>query len=244
MIPSQEATIQQKGRAYPAQAMNGFTLLEIMVALGILGLLMAALFAAYTGTLEVAGDIEERTGTAEAARMVIGLMDRDLTCLIGNDEKNESDEEERISEEGSVFRGGGTSSSSLDSEDRLVLEFSTSSTLEFSTEFPSHTISKIRYVLRPTRPEKISETFSLVRRQLRFPEINSEWEEVELADQVREMTVSFMDHQGMETDTWDSSTIEEDAEYPALVRIKLTLEEESGTLREYPLLVSLGRQES
>jgi len=60
---------------------RGFTLLEIMIAIFILGVVLTTIYAAYTGTLRVIKDIEDESLIYKMARTTLDRMTRDLTSL-------------------------------------------------------------------------------------------------------------------------------------------------------------------
>ena len=62
-------------------ASRGFTLLEIMIAVFILGVVLTTIYAAYTGTLRVIRDIEDESVIYKMARITLDRMTKDLVSL-------------------------------------------------------------------------------------------------------------------------------------------------------------------
>ncbi|HOE78801.1 MAG TPA: prepilin-type N-terminal cleavage/methylation domain-containing protein [Smithellaceae bacterium] len=60
---------------------RGFTLLEIMIAVFILGVVLTTIYAAYTSTLGVIRNIEDESVIYKMARGTLDRMARDLTAL-------------------------------------------------------------------------------------------------------------------------------------------------------------------
>lgn len=60
---------------------RGFTLLEVMIAVFILGVVLTTIYAAYTGTLGVIRDIDDGSLIYKMARTTLDRMTKDLTSL-------------------------------------------------------------------------------------------------------------------------------------------------------------------
>lgn len=70
---------------------NGFTLLEILVAISIFAVILSVIFASYTGTFRIIEELESQSEIYEMARIAIGRIQEDLesACLYKTDEASE-----------------------------------------------------------------------------------------------------------------------------------------------------------
>ena len=59
----------------------GFTLLEILIAIFILGVVLTTVYASYSSTLRVAHDVEYESGVYKMARISLNRMIKDLSSL-------------------------------------------------------------------------------------------------------------------------------------------------------------------
>jgi prepilin-type N-terminal cleavage/methylation domain-containing protein len=60
---------------------NGFTLLEILIAIFILGVVLSTVYAAYSSTLTTIKELEDDSAAYKMARITIDRMTRDLSSL-------------------------------------------------------------------------------------------------------------------------------------------------------------------
>jgi type II secretion system protein J len=175
---------------------RGFTLLEIMVVLGILGVLFGTLFAVYTSTLDIAAQVDAAEERGRAVRTTLSLLESDLAGIYLQPRENGTEPSREY-----ALRTGESSEDVLsEGMERTLLGFATTNTLEFSTRFPKGSVSRVRYLLR-AKGEK-TEPSTLVRLQQRFPGLGGGWTEIELADDVLELNFSFVDDKGIESSEW------------------------------------------
>jgi prepilin-type N-terminal cleavage/methylation domain-containing protein len=60
---------------------RGFTLLELLIAIFILGIVLSTIYAAYSGTLTVIKELEDDSRSYAMARITLERMSRDLSSL-------------------------------------------------------------------------------------------------------------------------------------------------------------------
>ncbi|KAF0158504.1 MAG: hypothetical protein FD159_1121 [Syntrophaceae bacterium] len=60
---------------------RGFTLLEILIAIFILGIVLTTIYAAYSGTLTVIKELDDDSRAYQMARITLDRMSRDLSSL-------------------------------------------------------------------------------------------------------------------------------------------------------------------
>jgi prepilin-type N-terminal cleavage/methylation domain-containing protein len=197
---------------------NGFTLLEIMVVLGILGVLFGTLFTVYSSTLGISAHVDEAEERGRVVRTTLTLLESDLSGLYLDHQENGNGTERSRAYD---LRTGDSAEDTLSGiQERTLIRFATTNTLEFSAHFPKNSVASVRYVLRAKGDE--AEPSTLVRLQQRFPGLGSGWTEFELADHVRELTFSFMDDKGVESTEW-SEDERKPSENPVMVTALLVL---------------------
>jgi type II secretion system protein J len=193
---------------------RGFTLLEILVAIAILALVVTSLYGAYSGTLETTEKVESVRDVDQAARLALMQMADDLKSLYyTKSQKND---------EPSPFRfGGGTLA---EGEEGSLVEFASTNHLGFDMIFPSQLINRVIYVLEKESENERSQR--LIRKELPFADLPGQQQEVavEIADGIKELTLTYFNEDGQEFTQWDSSAKETEGLLPRLVHIQLQLE--------------------
>ena len=217
---------------------QGFTLLEILIALAISGIVVACLFAVYNQTLKTGEQVKVRAGLEQSARMIFSQLHRDLEGLYYRPSPNAS------SPGPYSFRGGQQSEMSLQGsrEGKLLLRFGSTTSLDFRGEaFPEKKLFRIRYILRKAAPEGEG-PYTLLRSQLAFPEIREEPSRLALSNQVSDLSLTFIGSSGREQSSWDSLARLEQENKPPLPRrvlLKLTLQSKNGAKRTYEMQFAL-----
>ena len=201
--------------ALPVRREGGFTLLEIMVVLGILGVLFGTLFTVYSSTLEISAQVDAAEERGRSVKTVLSLLESDLSALYLGEPGGENGRAEY------KLRTANPADDLL-AEDgtRTLIEFSTTNSLEFSTIFPRAAVARVRYALKSE--EEGEESSTLIRRQQRFPGLGSGWTEIELADDVQDLHFVFVDGEGNQAEEWGDDAQEGPAG-PALVTAVLVL---------------------
>ncbi|MCF8030428.1 MAG: prepilin-type N-terminal cleavage/methylation domain-containing protein [Desulfohalobiaceae bacterium] len=217
---------------------QGFTLLEIMIALAISGIVVACLFAVYNQTLETGEQIKAQAGLEQSARMIFSQLHRDLEGLYYRPSQNAS------SPGPYSFRGGEQSGMSRQEPRKgsPLLRFGSTTALDFREEsFPEKRLFRVRYILREAGPEGEGPNI-LIRSQLAFPEIREEPSRLALSNQVSDFSLTFIDSSGREQSSWDSLARLEQEDKPPLPRrifLELTLQSKDGAKRTYEMQFAL-----
>jgi general secretion pathway protein J len=196
---------------------GGFTLLEIIIAIAILAIVFSSLYAAYSSTLETTEQVESERDIEQAARLGLMRMADDLASVYVQEAENDSED--------SPYRFVGGSSDSLDQGDTVV-EFATSGHLDFDMIFPSLRINRVSYVLEKQAEEERS--YRLVRREIPFAGLGGEEHkaEIEVADGVEQLTLTYVGEEGQIAGQWDSQAPETKGLAPRLVYIRLQMAED------------------
>ncbi|HYA02706.1 MAG TPA: type II secretion system protein GspJ [Syntrophobacteria bacterium] len=191
----------------------GFTLIEILIALAILALVLSSLFSAYSETLATTELVETSKEVDQAARLTLAQMADDLKSLYQQEVKGDPKDSPYR------FVGGGKET---EGDTLEVMTFASTGHLGFDPTGPSMCINRIAYVLR--KAKEGDQYFQLIRRERPFADFEGQGEEreVELADAVEELVVSYGDEGGGSlADAWDSASPEHGGQPPRLVQLRL-----------------------
>jgi prepilin-type N-terminal cleavage/methylation domain-containing protein len=191
---------------------SGFTLLEILLALAILALVLSSLFGAYSETITATELVEASREVDQAARLTLGQMADDLKSLYQQEVKGDPKDSPYR------FQGGSEESGEEAVE---ILNFASTGHLGFDLAGPSMSVNRIAYILK--KGGEGERYFRLIRRERPFADFEGQGEEteVELADNVEELTVTYGDDAGTTFTEWDSASPEHGGRPPRLVRINL-----------------------
>ncbi len=196
----------------PPAEPSGFTLLEILLALAILALVLSSLFAAYSETITATELVEDSREVDQAARLTLAQIADDLKSLYQQEVKGDPKD--------SPYRFQGGSGES-DEESVEILNFASTAHLGLDPAGPSMSVNRIAYVLK--KGGEGEGYFQLSRRERPFADFEGQGEEteVELADNVEELAVTYGDDAGTTLTEWDSASPEHEGRPPRLVQIRL-----------------------
>ena len=177
-----------EGRQRPESSRRGFTLLEILIAILILGVVLSTVYVSYTGTLRVVKDLEKGDRIYSMARSALERMTLDLTAAGSAD-------------------GTAEFTSRRDASGRNVmagLTFVSAAYLNFDEADSASGAAKVEYYLEEDRE---SGTFSLLRRQEPLepnPARRTAQAGYILCSGLRALAFRFYDSTGREFETWDA----------------------------------------
>jgi general secretion pathway protein J len=206
-----------RGELGPLEA-GGFTLLEILVALAVLGLIMGAVYGSYRAVTTSIVDLEPRMDLEQKGRFFVQRLSRQVRCCYGgrHDQANQSvpdqnDVKKAMSQEQTRFFQGGRTLS-----DDVALRFvTTSSTLNRRSDVGCLTV--VSYKMDPLQHALLIRE-EIYGRQSINERNDEDWRVV--LDDVWEVEFQYFD--GMEwRKEWDSSVA---GFLPRALRIKLVLE--------------------
>jgi prepilin-type N-terminal cleavage/methylation domain-containing protein len=177
---------------------NGFTLLEILLAIFILATVLSTVFASYTGTLRMVTETESQAETYQIARIAFERIIQDLESFY-LPEHSESDE---MSEEDQPFEFTSTS-----------LRFPSRAHVVFSEEDQSWGTTEISYEVREGDEGEGMILYRRERPQWAEAEVSEEGQgELPLCERLwteDPVKFIFIDAEGKETDDWDPSSEEQ-----------------------------------
>ena len=179
----------------PVKDRNGFTLLEILLAIFILATVLSTVFASYTGTLRMVSETESQADIYHMARIAFERILEDLESFY----LPEQSETSEIGEEEQPFEFTNTS-----------LRFPSRAHVVFSEEDQSWGATEITYEVREGDEGEGMILYRRERPQWGEEEASEEGEgELPLCEKLwREDPVKFVfiDAEGKEMDDWDPSS--------------------------------------
>lgn len=197
---------------------KGFTLIEILVAVLILGIVLSTVYASYTGTFRIIGEIQYDGEVYGMARSTLDRMARDLQSA-------------------APWRGAftfKTKSYSLGNREFMRLTFRSAAHIAFSDKDAPDGISVIEYSV-----EEGKEGYTLSRNDSLYRDPEKESSPSDgflLCKRVEALTYTFYDESGKEHESWDSGTTvveRQKKRVPAAIQIRLSMINETDPKRPH-----------
>jgi prepilin-type N-terminal cleavage/methylation domain-containing protein len=187
---------------------GGFTLVEILLAIFILGLAMATVYVSYSGTMRTSHQIEDESNIYKTARVTMDRMIKDLSSLQPSGGKFDFHSEKET----------------FNKQEFHSLSFWSASHLAFGENEDTGRPATISYYVRE---DNGGERFSLWRSDITGakPEDTKETEGgYVICKNIESFRLTFYDTEERESDVWDSSSISgQSAQIPASAKIELAL---------------------
>lgn len=198
---------------------EGFTLIEILLAVFILGIVLSTVYASYTGTFRLIRESEYDAEIYGMARCALDRMARDLQSTA-------------VWRQGFLFRA---KSYSLGKRDFVRLTFRAASHVAFGDQDVPGGISVIEYRIEEGTEK---EGYRLVRSDSLYRDPDKEEPDrggYPLCERIESLTYAFADEAGKEYDTWDSGgeLEKQKKKAPAEVLIRLSLVNPANPERPY-----------
>ena len=187
---------------------KGFTLVELLIAIFILGLVLTTVYASYSGTMKISRQMEEEGNIYKMARICLDRMVKDLSSLQASAGAYDFHAERKT----------------LRNNDFYFLSFWSASHLAFGENEAEGSPATIRYDVRENEDQK---SFSLWRSDIPGARPSKE-KNVEggfmICRNVDSWNLKFYNAEGKELDSWDSSSsTDQKDKAPVAVHIELTL---------------------
>ena len=187
---------------------RGFTLLEVLIAIFIVGIALTTIYAAYSGTLTVIKELDDDSRAYQMARITLDRMSRDLSSL------------QRF---GDVFVLQ-SERSRIGNNEFGSLAFWSAAHLTFEEDGPSGLPASIAYFVK----EGKGGGFSLWRNDVAGAKPSIEWKTDKgliICQSLQGINLKFYDEGGRDYDSWDTaySSESQKGKPPALVQIELIL---------------------
>jgi len=219
------------------QTPSGFTLLEILVALAVAGIVLSALFAVYARVMDAAEQVQSRAEAVHTARLGLGQVARDLDSvyLDGNATGNQTESRMAGNEAWNTFQGK-TPELPMTSEKTIVLSFPACTSPSVSDSFPGQSLYRIVYFLK--QEGSGSKLAALQRRQIPLPYIQSQSADTEdhgstvtVMENIKQLSILFLEKPGSGgRKSWGegSGRFEQTPALPAAVRLEFLIQDRQG----------------
>ena len=188
---------------------SGFTLVEIMIAILILGLVLSTVYAAYSGIMKNVRDIKNQNNLYKMARTAVDRMIKDLSSL-------------QLSSGSFDFRA---EKKTISNREFYSLSFWSASHLAFGENEGEGRPAAISYYVQEDEGQG---SFSLWRSDLPGAKPSKEKNisgEFVVCQNVDSLSLKFYDSAGSELESWDSSSFsaQQKGRAPVAVKIELAL---------------------
>lgn len=195
---------------------NGFTLMEILLAMLIFTIVVSMLYLSYTGTVRNIEEVESQSDVYGMARIALERMIDDLeSAYVSPWSQNAKSQKVDILATGFIGEDSEVNGRSAD-----TLRFQARAHMDFDTEVDDNRATEITYYV--TENEE-GGSFTLYRSDTpQFEERPAEgvWGLV-LCDDVYSINFTYQDENGQVYDTWDSTKEELKGKLPVMVSIEL-----------------------
>jgi prepilin-type N-terminal cleavage/methylation domain-containing protein len=198
-----------------AKHLNGFTLLEILIAILILATVLSTVFASYTGTFRIVGETESQAEIYQMAGIAFERIIEDLECYYVPQkvETTESKDAEKSLE----FAG---EENEIQARSADTLRFPSRAHVVFGDQGESWGIAEISYYVEEGSEE---EGLVLYRSDRLHLEATSEEAGggLPLCERLLSVDFTYYDAKGEESESWDQSSEEGTPQLPQRVSISL-----------------------
>lgn len=196
---------------------GGFTLLELLIAIFILGVVLSVVYTAYTGTLSNIGEVETRAEIYRMARIAMERMLEDLASASISPGKVKAEPEEQKAAQSLRFLGERIE---IDGRRADSLRFASTAHLVFDEGGESAATAEIVYRVRQVEE---GEGLALYRadRLAFMAGDGGDGEGLLLCDGLQSVRFSYYDEEGEEYERWDSLEEAFRGRLPARVEIRL-----------------------
>lgn len=196
-----------------ARTTEGFTLLEVLIAMSIFAISVSIVYGLYATMMSVVQNVEDRTSLNDQVRTAFVRFNKDLSGLYRGEQG---------------FLDGRDSVDLTD--DEPILELVSSAHLSFDAATDPVPLSVIRYYLVP---EEQDDTYTLLRsdtpeyfRGSEEGSVPQEGRAFRLCMGLAEVRIRYLDRNGDDNSVWDTREMEdaeqkEDSRFPISVRIEL-----------------------
>jgi prepilin-type N-terminal cleavage/methylation domain-containing protein len=227
MTPDEPATV--RGRWHSAK---GFTLLEVMIAIGIMATILVILFGTYSAALDRAARTRELSQLYHEARVLLQLMVSDLRSAY----VKESGEQTPQALQQAKWRP-----TTFIGEDRIEFNHPADK-LAFSTvlpvqrpDVPDTEMCHVTYSIEPvSEPPQNRALFRRVNCSLE-PEATEQDHLFLLTELAHGLDFKYYDDQGTEYPDWNSREPRGGKRIPARLKVRLLLADRHGQLRSFEI---------
>jgi prepilin-type N-terminal cleavage/methylation domain-containing protein len=215
---------------------EGFTLLEVMIAVGIMATILVILFGTYSAAVDRAARTRELSQIYHEARVLLQLVANDLRSAYVK---------ESIEQAQQALQQTKTRPTTFVGEDRTAFN-NPADTLEFSTVLPTQRpdvpdteMCRVAYSIEPLN--ELPQSRALFRRVncSLAPEATDQDHLFLLTELAHGLDLKYYDDQGTEYLDWNSREPRGGKQVPARVKITLLLADRHGQLRPFEMITDL-----
>lgn len=204
---------------------SGFTLLEILVAMFIVGVVLSTIFTIFTSTIKNISHAESQAGIYQMGRVALLRIQEDLECCRVL-EDDESLPDEKADSMPMNFSG---SNETIDDKDADTLSFMSTKHLSMDDENKNPGLARIIYYVKEVQENDQEQGLALYR--VDIPEREQPPEEgtggLILCEGLHSVNLVYYDSDGDEYEAWDSSEEEFEGKLPSMVSIQLNFIDKS-----------------
>ncbi len=214
----------------------GLTLLEVVIALGIMATIFVLLFSTYSAAVDRAARARELSQLYHEARVVLELMAADLRTAYLKDATEQAQQVlQQAKAKPYLFVGEDLTDANVPAD---KLSFSTFLPMT-RPENPDIEVCRISYSLEPVA-DRPQERFLLRRVNCHFdPEITDREQLFPLTNLARGLDFTYYDTRGTEYREWDSRQSQAGKRLPAWVKISLLLVDQHEQVRLFEMFTEL-----
>ncbi len=214
----------------------GFTLLEVLIAIGILATILVILFGTYSAAVERAARTRELSQIYHEARVLLQLMANDLRSTYVKESVEQAQQAlQQVKARPTTFLGEDHTEADKPA-DRLA--FSTVLPVQ-RPDVPDTEMCRVTYSLEAVNdPPQSRALFRRVNCSL-DPEATDQDHLFLLTDLVHGLDFKYYDAQGTEYLDWNSREPRGGRRWPVRVKITLLLADQHGQLRPFEMLTDL-----
>ncbi len=198
---------------------HGFTLLEILIAVFIFGVVLSTIYSSYVGTFRIVNETEYQADIYSMARIALERMHEDLESVYvpQNPEPAESDED---NVGGADFVGDDTE---IDGRDADSLRFLSRAHILFSEKDQPSGTAEIEYYVKQSEEESYFVLYRSDTPELEEPPSKGTGGLV-LCEKLLSIDFTYYDADGETHDNWDSTAEAFKGKIPSMVSISLEFE--------------------
>jgi prepilin-type N-terminal cleavage/methylation domain-containing protein len=231
-----DKSIRVRGRW---QTSGGFTLLEVMIAIGIMATILVILFGTYSAAVERAARTRELSQMHHEARVLLQLMANDLRSAYVKEAVEQAQQAQqaqqapqRVKPRPTVFIGEDRTESNQPAD---KLAFSTVLPTQ-RPDVPDTEMCQVTYSIEPvTEPPQSRALFRRVNCSL-DPEATDQDHVFLLTELAHGLDFKYYDEQGTEYRDWNSREPRGGKRIPARMKITLLLADQHGRLRPFEMI--------
>jgi len=213
---------------------SGFTLLEILIAVFIFGVVLSTIYSSYVGTSRIVNETEYQADIYSMARITLDRMHEDLESLyIPQNPKPAESDEDKVT--GADFVGVDTE---IDGRDADSLRFPSRAHIVFSEEDRPSGTAEIEYYVEQNEEEGCFVLYRSDTPEMEEPPSKGTGGLV-LCEKLLSIDFTYYDAEGEEYDKWDSTAEAFEGKIPSMISITLELENKLDDEAPYKFLTTV-----